>query len=869
MRAQLQFVFLICLLPATALFSYDPVPFEWERVNPTPQGSFIGLAYGKGKWLAVTQNGDSAFRSADGVHWHDEILGPLFEGPVFYSGGRFFVGSGVSGFSARPARQSVDGIRWSFSSPNHVHEWKGVAFANGRYVVVGNRYSTGQIQTSSDGIEWELVPEIEQGTVWGIATDGARFIAVGSTTLMSNDGQNWETVANHGGTDITFTGAQFIKTNQNGVIHTSLDGLDWERAYDPGGAPPGAYYTRVTHGNGLTLITSRSGHAMVIRDQEVEHVDLRQAWSQDPIDSLALKDIGFGQGRFVAVGTSGGRIYSSADLEGWVEHYEDLGWSVRGLAFGDGEFLATTSSSSVLTSASGSNWTEHPVPWPLAKVAHGNGRFLALTEDPTWIAISEDGRSWSRYESPLTQYEPPTRLVFEQGRFYISNGNVTYVSTNGKEWERLERPPGPSIFYAGKGLWVVQGDAVSGGATDDGYYVPFHYTHDLIHWKTFNLSLSFKGREIQQYLRGSSGANGTVAIIIQQFEGSGKWETSLLMMTEDFKTWSVSRGFYYYGIASAGGRLFLYSAPVAIASTDGTRWRSESNILSGRAGVPLLALGNNRFVGARKNNIWRSPPQDRISFGEWLSSEGLPKESAREPPMLLSFALGAAAGEALGATIQPQLTQLENGGIAATGTIRDNLQEIGIQAEVSGDLIHWQPVSKRPEFLGWERENVQRVTWEIKEPSEVAMKWFFRVRLIMADLRITDLNVYQADRRFSTPATEPLPDSDELVARGEYVFYATITNVGDRPTPPQVIHGVSFWVQGHAVSWSDDFDFSLLPGESRHLRANGGPSGSATWTPSEPGTYEIMGWVDDVGRMEESDETNNQHFGSIYVAPTH
>ena len=94
-------------------------------------------------------------------------------------------------------------------------------------------------------------------------------------------------------------------------------------------------------------------------------------------------------------------------------------------------------------------------------------------------------------------------------------------------------------------------------------------------------------------------------------------------------------------------------------------------------------------------------------------------------------------------------------------------------------------------------------------------------------------------------------------------FSAVIKNVGTQPTPAGVIHGVSFRVDGAAVSWSDDSTASLAPGEVRTVTANGGPSGAATWSRTL-GAHTLAAVVDDVRRIAESNEGNNQYLSVMH-----
>ncbi len=89
------------------------------------------------------------------------------------------------------------------------------------------------------------------------------------------------------------------------------------------------------------------------------------------------------------------------------------------------------------------------------------------------------------------------------------------------------------------------------------------------------------------------------------------------------------------------------------------------------------------------------------------------------------------------------------------------------------------------------------------------------------------------------------------------VFRATLKNIGTAATPSAVTHGVAFFVDGAFVSWSDSFRGPLAPGETRTVTANNGPQGKASWT-ATPGTHTVAAQVDDVNRINESNEENNR-----------
>lgn len=102
---------------------------------------------------------------------------------------------------------------------------------------------------------------------------------------------------------------------------------------------------------------------------------------------------------------------------------------------------------------------------------------------------------------------------------------------------------------------------------------------------------------------------------------------------------------------------------------------------------------------------------------------------------------------------------------------------------------------------------------------------------------------------------------------GEAVrFRATVANQGEAPTPAGDILGAAFRVDGTLVAWSDTSTASLAAGESRVLTANGGPNGGdGTWS-FDPEADSVLAHVDDVRRLAESNNRNNQRTVALRVA---
>ena len=119
----------------------------------------------------------------------------------------------------------------------------------------------------------------------------------------------------------------------------------------------------------------------------------------------------------------------------------------------------------------------------------------------------------------------------------------------------------------------------------------------------------------------------------------------------------------------------------------------------------------------------------------------------------------------------------------------------------------------------------------------------------MPDLIVTALNRIPANPTAGQPVT----------------FSATVKNQGTGPTPNGVATRVAFSVDGATnIVWSDGFTASIPPDASVILTANAGVAGS-TW-PATAGSHVTRARVDDLGRIAESNETNNVLSATLTVS---
>ncbi|MFH0341682.1 MAG: polysaccharide lyase [Chromatiales bacterium] len=116
----------------------------------------------------------------------------------------------------------------------------------------------------------------------------------------------------------------------------------------------------------------------------------------------------------------------------------------------------------------------------------------------------------------------------------------------------------------------------------------------------------------------------------------------------------------------------------------------------------------------------------------------------------------------------------------------------------------------------------------------------------------------------SLPAATYAALPDVIVTSLSYangVFTSTVKNQGTGASPPGVIIGVRYSVDGVAKTFSDTTIGPLAAGASKTI----GTSAAPYTIPY--GTHTIMAWVDDINRFAESNETNNKRSQSITINP--
>lgn len=227
-------------------------------------------------------------------------------------------------------------------------------------------------------------------------------------------------------------------------------------------------WRRITYGN---------GRFVAVGANSLGYSDNGINWTiQSPATVLEYVSVAYGNGVFVAVAQDTGvgvkQILTSSDGATWTEYTApDTSTPWQGITFGNGRFVAvgsTGGTNQVMTSTDGINWTGYAGTggnW--RAVAYGNGRFVAvafsLAPAAQMMISTNNGVSWSIQSLTGVDDVRFTSITYGNGLFVAigSTGtNRVLTSPDGITWTAVAVPVGTwQAVTAGNGIFVAVGSA--------------------------------------------------------------------------------------------------------------------------------------------------------------------------------------------------------------------------------------------------------------------------------------------------------------------------------------------------------------------------------------------------------------------------
>jgi len=308
--------------------------------------------------------------------------------------------------------------------------------------------------------------------------EGPVFVAVGydGATAYSDDGSNWTVgdsgVGNQSG--VGYFNGKFVSVARQGGTCAlgycgnpyaksaySTDGIIWTNnnsQFPEYGAGVGALNSKVA--NGKLFAVGDNGYVNISENG----VD----WTQVFITSTAIKDIAWGNGRYVVV-TNTDFAHSDEDFPTNWNVFTHVNTNWNAIEFGNGVFVAfRTDADKMSYSYDGINWTQNTHDYgSISSVIFDGTKFIAVGYSS--IISSTDGINWT--EAHYIDISPSgmSDIVFDDDNTfnsYVTVGSV-YNSTFGVSYN--------SFLYSADGLnWLAAANPPSHEDPNlSNYYVNF------------------------------------------------------------------------------------------------------------------------------------------------------------------------------------------------------------------------------------------------------------------------------------------------------------------------------------------------------------------------------------------------------------
>lgn len=316
---------------------------------------FLGIAYGAGLFTAVAgdrfpdvfflsaSNTLSIQTSPDGAHWMERnnyVTDDWLE-TVTYGNGMFVAASS-------DIVTSSNGRDWTLREQLGSDVIKASAFGNGIFVLAG----IGIMASSHDGITWNLYEPPSSNTYIAVTFGNGLFVMVRDSGIFtSTDGIGW--IQRFTGTTESFRAVSYGNNvfvavgswdgyygGYKGTIITSYDGVNWTKRI----SRTNNTIDGIAYGNGtfIALMTQTPAQAFLRSNDGINWIEAGNMW--------AGPNIAFGKDAFVVVGPTL-EIYSYKINENKsIPRPPPTTCFLEDVVFGDGTFVAVGSSGCILQS---------------------------------------------------------------------------------------------------------------------------------------------------------------------------------------------------------------------------------------------------------------------------------------------------------------------------------------------------------------------------------------------------------------------------------------------------------------------------------------------------------------------------------------
>ncbi len=334
--------------------------------------------------------------------------------------------------------KSTDGVNWTLISlvgdGSSYNDLVDVAYSGSLYVAVG---FTGKVLTSSDGENWSEVGAGIADILHSLAWTGSAFVAGGSSNAVytSSDGINWTTHSVDAVSsttsipDLEVLGGVLYAVARgaldNDLFVSGDDGASWT-AYQTGAAS--SLYS-ITKKASSWNVVGRAG--VILNSSAISTWTSASSGIPSGLGAIAKKD-----DSSIIVAAGGGVTLTSTDGSTWTD-VQHLNKNFQDITYGNGVFVAVGSSGVIKTSPDGINWSSmnSGIASRLNSVIWDGARFVVVG-DSGKILTSTDGTVWAEQSSGVTQ--ELNRIAWSGSEYIAVGSNGTILrSTDSVSWSSL------------------------------------------------------------------------------------------------------------------------------------------------------------------------------------------------------------------------------------------------------------------------------------------------------------------------------------------------------------------------------------------------------------------------------------------------
>lgn len=520
---------------------------NWTRRESGSSYALRGVAYGEGVYSVVGTN-FTVLSSTDARNWNTRMSGNLNAlNAVVFAENQFVAAGDFNSILTAPLALPTGLDEWVVSSPfSDGPNYNDSLYANGGYIAVGDG---GRILTSDNGQAWVQQQSNTGDDLRGVAFGNGRYVVVGTDSIHYSDNRvTWRSAALPTNifpfNGITYGRGLFVAVGNSNQILVSTDGILWTQ-HSPGiAAGANLHGVRYIAEQDVFVVVGSASPNPAIDDElmtTILYSRTGQSWSRFPAPGIGgdeyitstLYDLDYGDGLVVASGgdviiaelavllnenlwfaaspevartpwflrfqggevrfgiqyaePDGKPIFALAQANGNIQLYDPrsnlfpirfTGASVQlnSITYGAGQFLVTGNNGVVLTSPTGDFWQMRNAVFTQAlNGINDEGLAFVAVGDGGQIFTSVDASEWDFRESGTAVDLMDVAYAPDLERYAVVGGDGVVLTSdnNGVAWTMHDSGAGvklQSIAY-GHGLarFVAVGDGGSVVWSEDGF----------------------------------------------------------------------------------------------------------------------------------------------------------------------------------------------------------------------------------------------------------------------------------------------------------------------------------------------------------------------------------------------------------------